>query len=116
MRYHKIPDETIKRLPFYFRWAIHLSQQGIQYVSSKDLAGFLGVNPCQVRKDFSYFGDFGTPGIGYSIEKLTKRIKKILRLDVVHKAALVGVGDLGLALLFFRVLLHIVFKSLPLST
>jgi len=101
MRYHKIPDETIKRLPVYLRWAIHLSQQGIQYVSSKDLAGFLGVNPCQVRKDFSYFGDFGTPGIGYSIEKLTKRIKKILRLDVVHKAALVGVGDLGLALLLF---------------
>ena len=55
----------------------------------------------QIRKDFSYFGEFGTPGVGYDIEKLAREIKKILRLDAVRRAALVGVGDLGSALLAY---------------
>ena len=65
------------------------------------MAEFLLVNPWQIRKDFSYFGDFGTRGVGYGIEKLIKEIKKILKLDVVHKAALVGVGNLGSAVLAY---------------
>jgi len=75
--------------------------QGREHISSKSLADFVGVNSWQIRKDFSYFGDFGTPGVGYNIESLAKQIKKILRLDVVRKAALVGVGDLGSALLAY---------------
>jgi redox-sensing transcriptional repressor len=59
----------------------------------------VGVNPWQIRKDFSYFGDFGTRGVGYKIEKLAKQIKKILKLNVVQKAALIGVGNLGSAVL-----------------
>jgi len=70
-------------------------------VSSQNLADFTSVNPAQIRKDFSYFGDFGTRGIGYDIKTLTKEIKKILRLDVIHKVALVGVGNLGSALLAY---------------
>lgn len=101
MRYHRIPDETIERLPVYLRGAIHLSQHGIQCISSQKLAVFLGISSCQIRKDLSYFGDFGTPGVGYNIERLIKHIKKILRLDTIHKAALVGVGNLGSALLSF---------------
>lgn len=61
----------------------------------------MNVNPWQIRKDFSYFGDFGTRGVGYNIDKLAKHIKKILRLDVVNKAALVGVGNLGSAVLAY---------------
>ncbi len=101
MRYRRIPNETIRRLPVYLRGAIHLSQEGIEKVSSNELAGLLGVNPWQIRKDFSYFGDFGTPGVGYDIRGLIKQINRILHLDIGHKAALVGVGNLGSALLAF---------------
>ena len=101
MRYHKIPDETIRRLPIYRRGLLFLSEQGQQSVSSRNLAGCLGINPSQIRKDFSYFGDFGTPGVGYNIQKLIKQINKILKLNVVRRAALVGVGNLGSAILAY---------------
>jgi len=97
MRYRRIPDETIRRLPVYLRGLLLTSEQGRQCISSQNLAVLIGVNPWQIRKDFSYFGDFGTRGVGYNIEKLAKEIKRILKLDVVQKAALVGVGNLGLA-------------------
>jgi len=101
MKYRKIPDETIKRLPIYLRKAIHLSEGQVECVSSKELASLLGVKPCQIRKDFSYFGGFGIRGIGYNVENLISHIREILRLDVVQKAALVGVGNLGSAILAF---------------
>ena len=101
MRFRRIPDEAVRRLPIYLRGLLFLAQQGQESVSSRDLADFLGVNPWQIRKDFSYFGDFGTRGVGYEIEKLTKQIRKILKLDVGRKTALVGVGNLGLAVLAY---------------
>ena len=101
MRYHKIPDETIQRLPIYLRGLIVCSEQGRNSISSKDLAEFIGVTPWQIRKDFSYFGDFGTRGVGYNIENLAKEIKTILRLNIVHRVALVGVGNLGSAVLAY---------------
>jgi redox-sensing transcriptional repressor len=101
MRYHKIPDETICRLPIYLRGLLFLSGQSRENVSSHDLADFVGINPWQIRKDFSYFGEFGTPGVGYDIKSLTREIKKILKLNVVQKAALVGAGNLGLAVLAY---------------
>ena len=101
MRYHKIPDEAVRRLPIYLRGLLFSSEQGQESISSRNLADLLGVNPWQIRKDFSYFGDFGTPGVGYNVEKLTKQIKKILKLDVGNKAALIGVGNLGSAILAY---------------
>ena len=101
MRYRKIPDETVRRLPIYLRGLLFLSEQGQQNVSSSNLANFLGVNPWQIRKDFSYFGGFGTRGVGYKTENLAKQINKILKLDVAHKVALVGVGNLGLVVLAY---------------
>jgi len=74
---------------------------GYEHISSQSLADFVGVQSAQIRKDFSYFGDFGTRGVGYNIEKLAREIKKILRLDVIRKAALIGVGDLGSALMAY---------------
>lgn len=99
MKHHRIPNETVRRLPAYLRALVLLSEQGRQRISSRTLADFVGANPWQVRKDFSYFGDFGTRGVGYEVEKLTQHIRKILKLDVVQKAALVGVGNVGSAIL-----------------
>jgi redox-sensing transcriptional repressor len=101
MRYHKIPDETVRRLPIYLRGLMLSADQGLEHLSSKSLADYVGVPSWQIRKDFSYFGDFGTPGVGYRIERLAKEIKKILRLHVIRRTALVGVGDLGTALLAY---------------
>jgi len=88
-------------LPIYLRGLLFSSEREQQNISSQDLADLLGFNPWQIRKDFSYFGDFGTRGVGYNVEKLAKQIKKILKLDVAHKAALVGVGNLGLVILAY---------------
>jgi len=102
MRYPKIPDETIRRLPTYLRALLVSAQQGQDSISSKKLAGFVGVNSWQIRKDFSYFGEFGTRGVGYRIDTLTSQIKKILKLDGVRRAALVGLGNLGRAVLAYQ--------------
>lgn len=101
MRYHKIPDETVRRLPIYLRGLMLSADQGHEHISSQVLADFVGVQSWQIRKDFSYFGDFGTRGVGYHIERLAREIKSILRLDVIRRAALIGVGDLGSALLAY---------------
>lgn len=101
MRYRRISQETIRRLPVYLRRLMQLSDQGQQSVSSHELATLLGVNPWQIRKDFSYFGDFGTRGVGYNVENLITQIKKILKLDNVNRVALVGVGNLGKAIMAY---------------
>jgi len=101
VRYHKIPNETVRRLPIYLRGLALLSQQGLTNVSSGKLADFVNVNHWQIRKDFSYFGDFGKRGVGYDIDTLARQIKKILNLDTGHRTALVGVGNLGTALLAY---------------
>jgi redox-sensing transcriptional repressor len=101
MRYSRIPDEAIRRLPIYLRGLKFLSEEGQESISSRDLAEFLGVNAWQIRKDFSYFGGFGKRGVGYDISKLIKQISRILKVDVVRKAAVVGVGNLGSAVLAY---------------
>jgi len=101
MRYRKIPDETVRRLPVYLRGLLFTSEQGLENISSQNLADLVGVNAWQIRKDFSYFGELGTRGVGYSVEKLAKQIKKILKLASVQKAALVGVGNIGSAVLAY---------------
>ena len=99
MRYHKIPDETIRRLPQYLRVLQYTFGGSRQNISSQGLADITNVNASQIRKDFSYFGAFGKPGVGYSSETLIKQISKILKLDIRHKTALIGLGNLGSALL-----------------
>jgi redox-sensing transcriptional repressor len=101
MRYRKIPDETVRRLPVYLRGLLFTSEQGRENISSQNLGDLVGVNAWQIRKDFSYFGELGTRGVGYSVEKLAAQIKKILKLATVQKAALVGVGNLGSAVLSY---------------
>lgn len=102
MRYHKIPDETVKRLPRYLRAAVLLRRGGKKKLSSSELAEFIGSNSTQIRKDFSYFGSFGTRGVGYDTQKLIKQISKILKLDGQREAILIGVGNLGSAILAYE--------------
>ena len=101
MRYRRIPDETVRRLPVYLRGLLFTSEQGMENISSQSLGDLVGVNAWQIRKDFSYFGELGTRGVGYSVEKLAAKIKKILKLTIVQKAALVGVGNIGSAVLAY---------------
>ena len=99
MRYHKIPDETVRRLPIYLRGLLFLHDQNQPNVSSSELAEVTHLKSPLIRKDFSYFGEFGTSGVGYNIERLVKEIRKILKLNVSHKVALIGAGNLGSAIL-----------------
>ncbi|MCK4885971.1 MAG: redox-sensing transcriptional repressor Rex [Planctomycetes bacterium] len=101
MRYRKIPDEAVWRLPMYLRGLLLSLEKSQETISSQELADFFGVHPWQIRKDFSYFGAFGTPGVGYKVKKLSTQIKKILNLHVSHKAVLVGAGNLGAVILAY---------------
>ena len=106
MRYHKVPDETIRRLPIYLRGLCSFTNNTYQNISSQQLADILHVKSPQLRKDLSYFGDIGTPGVGYDVKKLKKHLRAILRLNNSHYAALIGYGNLGAALLK-----HVGFKT-----
>ncbi len=78
-----------------------MREQGLTSASSDKLADLVNVNSWQIRKDFSYFGEFGTRGVGYDIENLATQIKKILKLDTIRKTALIGVGNLGTAIMAY---------------
>lgn len=97
----KIPKAVIKRLSLYARALKVMSVNRIEKVSSQELGTELGINPAQVRKDLAYFGQFGIPGVGYFVEELRKHIKGILGTDESVKIALIGVGNLGQALLSY---------------
>ena len=97
-RESKIPDATIERIALYSRPLERLLEKGEQLVSSERLAQLCNVNPAQVRKDLSYFGEFGVRGIGYDVLDLLKEIRKILVSDREWKMGIVGLGNLGMAL------------------
>lgn len=101
MKERKIPKETIDRLPLYLRCLEKLIEDGEKNISSKKFSDKLNLNSAQVRKDLSYFGDFGTRGVGYSTRNLATEIREILNLDQKWKMALAGVGNIGSALLTY---------------
>ena len=101
MRLKHPPDATIGRLLAYLRTLLCLQEEGVGTVSSQRLAQLCHVKSSMVRKDFSYFGEFGTPGVGYSVQGMIQQLRKILNLDKALKAALVGVGNVGRALLLY---------------
>lgn len=94
-----VPSETINRLFKYFRPLNCLLRKGEGTVSSKRLAEMCHIKPAMVRKDLSYFGEFGTRGVGYDTANLISNIRKILKLDRKINVALVGIGNIGSALL-----------------
>ena len=97
-----IPDIVIRRLPLYARSLSYLSGEGIETVSSSDLGLRLGVSAAQIRRDLSYFGEFGKQGKGYNVAYLLAEINNILQLDRDWPIALVGLGYLGRALLHYE--------------
>ncbi|GEN46270.1 redox-sensing transcriptional repressor Rex [Alkalibacillus haloalkaliphilus] len=102
MEENKIPQATAKRLPLYYRHLNNLHQQGKQRVSSKELSEALKVDSATIRKDFSYFGELGRKGYGYDIQHLIYFFRKTLDQDEISRVALVGVGNLGTALLNYN--------------
>src|SRR4030043_10174 len=91
----KISESTIHRLSLYYRGLSVLEKENKETVSSKELAKREKLTPAQVRKDLSFFGSFGTRGLGYPVGELKDRIASILGLNKVWNVALVGVGNVG---------------------
>ena len=98
----EIPRKTIYRLSVYLRCLQRLKTNDIQTVSSEGLAKVAGVKPTQLRKDLTYFGQFGTRGLGYDVQQLTHMITDLLGTSSLQPVVLVGVGNLGTALLSYR--------------
>ena len=99
MKKIRVPRESIKRLSLYLRNLNYLAKEGIETVSSDELAQNIYVSAAQVRKDLSYFGDFGTRGVGYNVKLLISEIEFALGLYKKWEIALIGAGRLGSALL-----------------
>ena len=98
MKSHRIPEETVARLPLYVEALHRLAAEGLTITSSRELAEAAGSNPAQLRKDLSYLGDFGTPGVGYDVNTLLTQLSRHLGLNRIWRVAIVGHGNLGSAL------------------
>lgn len=94
----EIPEVVIDRLPIYARALSILARAGREVVSSQELGEQLGVTPAQIRKDLSYFGRFGKQGRGYNVSRLLEELRQILGLTREWAMVLVGVGQLGRAI------------------
>jgi redox-sensing transcriptional repressor len=99
MKFSKIPAATITRLSLYSRNLEELVKEDVKVISSEKLAERCGVNSAQIRKDLAYFGEFGVRGVGYFVRDLLFEIKKILGLNKEWNMGLVGIGNLGSALI-----------------
>ena len=99
---HDIPRATAKRLPIYYRYLKLLLDSGTVRVSSNELSDAVKFDAATIRRDFSYFGALGKRGYGYDVEALMKFFGEVLNQDTLASVALVGVGNLGQALLNFN--------------
>lgn len=98
----RISESTIHRLSLYCRTLALLEKENYETVSSKELAKREKLTPAQVRKDLSFFGSFGTRGLGYPVHELKAKIASILGIDRIWKVALIGVGNIGSALVSYK--------------
>jgi redox-sensing transcriptional repressor len=97
-----VPKAVVSRLSLYLRELQQLVRDGHETTSSTQLGKLLGFTDAQVRKDLAYFGQFGYPGIGYRCQELIAAVKQILGTDREWPIALVGIGNLGRALMGYR--------------
>lgn len=93
-----ISELTTNRLSLYLRFLNELDARDVRTVSSKVLAEQFGLNAALIRKDLSHFGDLGVRGVGYVVRDLKRQLHLILGLDRKLKVAIIGAGNLGLAL------------------
>ena len=99
MKRVKVSNNVIRRLPRYLRKLDELQENGINRISSFELGQQLGLTPSQIRQDFSCFGEFGQQGYGYNVSGLREQIASILGMDRGYRAILIGVGNIGHALM-----------------
>ncbi len=92
------PLPSVERLTTYLRSLVEMRIAGTETVSSAEIERSTGINAAQFRKDLSHFGDFGKPGVGYSVEELEIRISRILKIHELQPILLIGAGNLGAAL------------------
>lgn len=102
-RTHRIPEMTVRRLSTYYRVVRTLEATGeVEPLSSERMSVLTGFTAAQVRRDLAYFGTFGKRGVGYPVGELQSSLRSILGIDRAWTIALVGVGNLGTALLSYR--------------
>lgn len=97
-----VPDVTVPRLALYLRKLRELRARGVESISSQELADEVDLNAAQIRKDLSYFGEFGVRGVGYEVERLIDEITRCLGLDRTWNVIIIGAGQLGTALAWYR--------------
>ena len=98
----RIPDPVVPRLSRYYRALLELESRDTRMISSEELSRLTGYSAAQIRKDLTYFGQFGTPGRGYPILELKNALLSILGIDREWAVAVVGAGNLGQALLGYQ--------------
>jgi redox-sensing transcriptional repressor len=94
----QISELTTNRLSVYLRCLNSLDGAGVRTISSQALAEQFHLNAAQIRKDLAYFGEFGVRGVGYYVRDLRRHLRQILGLDQKLRVAIMGAGNLGLAL------------------
>ncbi|MCS6884720.1 MAG: redox-sensing transcriptional repressor Rex [Acidobacteriota bacterium] len=94
----KIPEPTIDRLSIYLRCLSTLEKEGVETISSQELAARFNLHSAQIRKDLAQFGEFGVRGTGYHVKRLRSCIERILGLDVPRNIGVIGAGNLGRAI------------------
>ena len=99
MKRVKVSNNVIRRMPRYLRMLDELMENGVNRISSFQLGQLLGLTPSQIRQDFSCFGEFGQQGYGYIVSALREQIASILGADRGYSAVLIGVGNIGRALM-----------------
>ena len=99
MKKQKVSDAVIRRLPRYYRYLDDLCNNNIVRISSSSLGEKMGITASQIRQDLSCFGEFGQQGYGYNVELLRSEIGTILGVDHYHKLIVIGIGNLGQALI-----------------
>jgi redox-sensing transcriptional repressor len=93
-----VSELTTNRLSVYLRCLNSLEQAGVKTISSQAMAEQFDLNAAQIRKDLAYFGEFGVRGVGYYVKELRSHLRQILGLDRRVRVAIMGAGNLGLAL------------------
>ena len=99
MRKQNVSGAVIRRLPRYYRHLNELNQAGVVRISSSALGKSMGLTASQIRQDLSCFGEFGQQGYGYNVDNLLNEIVDILGMNRGHTAVILGVGNLGRALI-----------------
>ena len=99
MKKQKVSNAVIRRLPRYYRHLTDLSKAGVSRISSSALGTAMNLTASQIRQDLSCFGEFGQQGYGYNVESLRNEVAEILGMSREHTAVILGVGNLGRALI-----------------